>query len=1089
MFKKSIRYKIILPTIAVLVALVCALSFKTSSQVKRYIDNVLDDNLQKTAINLKILLSSMKNETKAAAMAESVHRNVVEAVRNRDTNEIIRLISRAVDMMKVDYFTVSDDKGIVLARVHDPSSFGDSVLNQQNVQEALKGNVATYYETGTTIKAAIRTGAPVFDVDGTIIGVISAGIRMDTDKFVDKFKEDYGLEFTVFQGDTRISTSIIENGQRIIGTKLNPDIADIVLNNRQEYFGMADILGVPYKTYYMPLINNDNSVFGILFLGSSEADMLAQTSAFIRDMIIISLIGLVAAIVIMLFVIRSITNPISKLNTAVWEITKGNLSYPIRNNRNDEFGSLANCIGDMVDELVKHSEMTAIMDNLDSMICVSDLDYNLLFINKQLADTFGVDRESCIGQKCFKAIRKKDTPCSICQKSELLSREESFSSKRYEHVWDDDLSKWISGTNSIIHWVDGSMVLFQSMRDSSKQKQQEELLHETLKETKNASAAKSSFLANMSHEIRTPMNAILGIAEIQLHNDTLDPDMREAFTRIHNAGDLLLSIINDILDLSKIEAGRMELSLHKYEVASMINDTVTLNLIRKGNKPIEFVLSVAENTPSTLIGDDLRIKQILNNLLSNAFKYTVKGVVKLSISAETEKNDNSDIALVFVVSDTGQGMTGEQIENLFDEYARFNSEANRTTEGTGLGMSIAQQLISMMNGTISVKSEVDRGSVFTVCLPQEISDSNVLGKEVAQNLESFKLNEAKQIRKTQIVYEPMPYGSVLVVDDMESNLYVTNGLLKPYGLSVDTATSGFEAIAKVEDGIVYDIIFMDHMMPKMDGIEATGKIRALGYTHPIIALTANAVAGQADVFLKSGFDGFISKPIDLRQLSTAIKKFVRDKQGPEVIEAVRKQASEQKKHKANALVLPQIDQQLAEFFVHDASMSVAVLEEVYEKNGVYEDEDVRMFTTTVHAMKSALANIGESELSSHAAKLEQAGRDKDVVVISSETPVFLGELRAIIEKLIPLGQTGGSDEPLNEDYTYLQEKLFAIKEACEIYDKKTIKAKISELRQKTWPHPIKELLSTMAEQLLGGDFEKVSDITGKIIKIISTTMK
>ena len=781
------------------------------------------------------------------------------------------------------------------------------------------------------------------------------------------------------------------------------------------------------------------------------------------------------AVLILVFTVRNINQPIANLGKAVMEIAKGNLSCPIRSERGDELGALSNCIGDMINELVKYSKMTAIMDNLDSMICVSDLDYNLLFVNKQLAEAFDLDRETCIGQKCYKATRNKDTPCSFCQMAELLPRKESLPSKDYEYLWDDYLNTWVSGNESIIRWADGSKVYFRSEKDSAQKKRQEELLQETLKAMEAASAAKSSFLAHMSHEIRTPMNVILGITAIQLQDETLAPNIKEALTKIYSSGDLLLSIINDILDLSKIEAGKLELSPREYEVASLINDTVALNMMQKGEKPIEFVLSVDENTPASLIGDELRIKQILNNLLSNAFKYTAKGTVKLSVAVEAESENPGVATLVFGVSDTGQGMTKEQVAKLFDEYSRFNSEINRTTEGTGLGMSIARNLVHMMRGAIAAESEVNRGSVFTVRLPQERTNANVLGRELVENLQNFQLNDAKQIRKAQIVYEPMPYGSVLIVDDVESNLYVAKGLMGPYGLSIDTATSGMAAIEKIKDGRVYDIVFMDHMMPKMDGMEATKNLRELGYARPIVALTANAVAGQSDVFMANGFDGFISKPIDMRQLYIVLKEFIRDKRPPDAVEAALRQKDEQKDQRKAGLAAERgLDRQLVEFFAQDASRAVSALEEICEKNGAFDDEDIRTYTTNVHAMKSALANVGEAALSAAAAALEKAGRAGDTAAMASETPAFLRGLRAAAEGLVSSAKAGERDAPAAEEPAALREKLLALQEACARYDKKAAKAIITELRRKTWPHPTEDLLAAMAEHLLRGDFEEVS---------------
>ena len=821
--------------------------------------------------------------------------------------------------------------------------------------------------------------------------------------------------------------------------------------------------------------------------------ILAITAGFI----IISVLSL-------FFMVQTITKPISALEKAVIEIANGNLAYSIHCERKDELGTLAHHISDMVKGISEHNKLMTIMDNLDSMICVSDLEYNFLYLNKRLADKFGLDREKCIGKKCYNATRGLNEPCAFCQLFKIIPDKDSFPSRDFEYVWDDVSNVWLGGTDSIIRWVDGSIVHFQAIRDVSQKKHQEELLEEALEAAKTASVAKSSFLANMSHEIRTPMNAILGIAEIQLQDDKLAPKTREALDKIYNSGDLLLNIINDILDLSKIEAGKLELMPSKYETASLINDTVTLNMMRIGSKPIEFQLSVDENTPSTLFGDELRIKQILNNLLSNSIKYTDEGVVKLLVSAEEDESEadpaglNSESAarglsdntsLVFRISDTGQGMTKEQISKLFDEYSRFNMEANRTKEGAGLGMSITQNLIRLMNGKISVESEVNRGTVFTVRIPQGRINHSVLGKALAESLEKFQASGTKQLKRAQIVFEPMPYGSILVVDDVESNLYVAKGLMSPYGLKIDTVMSGFEAIDRIKKGGVFDIVFMDHMMPKMDGIEATKHIRDLGYTQPIVALTANAVVGQSEVFLANGFDGFISKPIDVRQLDSTLKKFVRDKQSPEVIEAALRKNAEEKAAGGAAPPAEQstVDPQLAEIFVRDARKVITTMEEMYKKSDPYQDEDIRLYTINAHAMKSALINIGETDLSVVAAKLEDAGREKNTAVMSGKTPAFLDELRKIVDKLSsPKDSDAGSetvDENSEETQTFLREKLLVIKNACEAYDKKTAKNAIAELRQKAWTKATGELLAAMAEHLLNGDFEEVihtvEKITGK----------
>ena len=602
---------------------------------------------------------------------------------------------------------------------------------------------------------------------------------------------------------------------------------------------------------------------------------------------------------------------------------------------------------------------------------------------------------------------------------------------------------------------------------------QEEILQDTLSIEKAISAAKSSFLANMSHEIRTPLNAILGITEIQLNIENVDGEIRDALHKIHSSGDLLLGIINDILDLSKIEAGKLELFPAKYEVASLINDTVILNMMRVGSKPIEFRLHVNENTPALLVGDTLRIKQILNNLLSNAFKYTSEGSVTLDVGYSDNK---SGVYLICKVSDTGQGMTEDQVAKLFDEYTRFNTPANRTTEGTGLGMSITKNLINLMNGSISIESEVNRGSVFTVYIPQEKVDDKILGKDLSASLESFQLDEAKYQRKTQVIYEPMPYGRVLIVDDVESNLYVAQGLLAPYELDVTTVDSGFDAIDKIKEGNVYDIIFMDHMMPQMDGLEATAIIRSLGYTQPVVALTANAVVGQADMFLKNGFDEFISKPIDTRQLNSIVKKFIRDKQPPELLEAIRLDKG------LNRMSLSEhhptkITPELAAFFVRDAQKALRTLENLSADNA-----SIKTYTITVHALKSALANVGELELSGVAAKLEQAGKSDDMALIGSDTPAFLQKLKEVIKRLDSQDETSCEIEWTDECAEAFNKKLSVIINACEAYDIKSLDATMSELDKRKLPPDIKSCFLDMREAQLSGDYERIITLASSIIE-------
>jgi len=620
---------------------------------------------------------------------------------------------------------------------------------------------------------------------------------------------------------------------------------------------------------------------------------------------------------------------------------------------------------------------------------------------------------------------------------------------------------------------------------------QKELLIASAIEANNANKAKSSFLANMSHEIRTPMNAILGIAEIQLRDEYLSPVTEEAFEKIYESGDLLLNIINDILDLSKIEAGKLELIPVKYDIPSLINDTAQLNRMRYDSKPIEISIHVDENTPHNFFGDELRIKQVLNNILSNAFKYTDEGAVDFFISAEPVPGDNENVILIFCIRDTGQGMTEEQIENLFDEYTRFNAEANRETIGTGLGMSITKHLLDLMNGEISVKSEPGKGSEFTIRIPQKRASGEVCGREVAVKLRGFNFRSTKLTNKTQFIREYMPYGSVLVVDDVESNIYVARGMLLPYGLKIDSVFSGFDAINKIEEGNVYDIIFMDHMMPKMDGIETVKRLRKSGYDRTIVALTANALIGRAEMFLRNGFDGFIAKPIDSRELNLVLNEYIRNRQPPEVIAAARRESANVKGMPSGDNLKSAVNIKLLAAAVHDIENAIGALEEILPgiSAGSPSSADIELFTTTVHGIKSALANIGEMELSGAALMLEKATRqtaenDIDFSEISSRTKGFLINLRSFLGK-IKQQKAGNAAENIDENFSggadFLREKLDEIKTSCQKFNIKAAKNALNELKQKTWPRSINESIDEISLYIIRGEYPRAVSAVDKVI--------
>ncbi|MDR1014327.1 MAG: response regulator [Coriobacteriales bacterium] len=443
-----------------------------------------------------------------------------------------------------------------------------------------------------------------------------------------------------------------------------------------------------------------------------------------------------------------------------------------------------------------------------------------------------------------------------------------------------------------------------------------------------ASQAKTEFMATMSHEIRTPMNAIIGLSNIELRRDHPEPTQAN-LQKINRSGISLLALINEILDISKIEAGSFEVIPVRYRTVDPISESVQLNLVRIGEKPITFELEVDAALPSALNGDEIRIRQVLNNLLSNAVKYTASGTVRLTVTVEPmpagglvagdhegdkvgtvgtgsaagggdrggdacgtdnigtgtdacdADGDAQAVLLVVRVADTGQGIREEDRERLFEVFTQFDSRANRTIEGTGLGLAITKRLLDLMGGSIEVQSEHGVGSTFSIRLPQQVVDPTPIGAELSARLAELRFDTGPQGPHEHVGRVVLsPQTNILVVDDVPTNLEVAQGLLEPYGVNVDCVSRGALAVEAIREGAThYDLVFMDHMMPEMDGVEATRIIRNeidSDYARqvPIVALTANATTGAAEMFLANGFDAFISKPIDLRSLDDVLGRLI-----------------------------------------------------------------------------------------------------------------------------------------------------------------------------------------------------------------------
>jgi len=563
--------------------------------------------------------------------------------------------------------------------------------------------------------------------------------------------------------------------------------------------------------------------------------------------------------------------------------------------------------------------------------------------------------------------------------------------------------KW-QGAFAVLFLILGTLFYFFLLKQLTRQN--EELLAMTRKAEATAQA-KSDFLARMSHEIRTPMNAIIGLSSLALR-EYGKPQMLEYITGIKRAGENLLDIINDILDFSKIESGQVLVNrVAPYDTASLLNDVLAIIRIRIVEKPISLLTDIAPSIPGVMIGDAGRINQILLNLLGNAVKYTEKGFIILSISGE--KIDEKTIELTLAVEDSGIGIKEKDLPKLFDDFTRFDEKRNSAIEGTGLGLSIARSLCRAMGGDLTAVSDHGKGSVFTATLMQTVNNWEPISDMTAP-ARSTKPQDATFIA---------PTAEVLLVDDLPSNLLVAEGLLQPYQVRVSTCLNGCEALELVQTHS-FDLVLMDHMMPEMDGIEATTAIRALGgpfSTLPIAALTANVGAEAREQFQKEGLDDFLAKPIDIGQLDELLKKWIpKIKQRPALENENRsgsrsenrpKNRPESKEDAPEEGALPNIPGvdvaagmarvgnsqnrylDLLAVFRQDVNDYLPLLEKTPDS------DNLSSFITRVHALKSALANIGADFLSQTAALLEDAGNRQDMPLILEKLAPFRADLAAL----------------------------------------------------------------------------------------------
>ena len=762
--------------------------------------------------------------------------------------------------------------------------------------------------------------------------------------------------------------------------------------------------------------------------------------------------------------IAAMLSPMLLLSLRILKILKGDDPTPL--------GILLSCIF-MSIAVVKYglfdpvkNAKNYIIDNLKEAVIVTDADHRFLFLNS-MAD------------KIITSINK----------------EQGYST-------DDKIYAFIQGSQDFFDWKDRHYQVEETVLkdneliqgymmtivDVTKIIEQNHLMKRLVLQTEDANRAKTNFVSNMSHEIRTPMNSIVGITEILLRSRH-SPKEQEYLLNIQSSGRVLLTIINDVLDCSKMEAGKMQLFDEPYDTCSLFHDLRISMENRIGHSGLELIYDIDQDIPCKLKGDMGRIRQVIINLVNNAIKYTEKGSVRFSVHVRQKNTDK--VMLYYEVADTGIGIRKEDHKILFDAFQRVEMDRNRYVEGTGLGLTISQNLVNMMGGVIEVESEYGKGSRFFFTIEQTIIDPTPVS---AVNYNGQKDNVTEKEAECLFI---APEAHILLVDDNELNLVVAKELLKPLRMQIDTAENGLQAVKMVR-GSQYDLVLMDHMMPVMDGIEAAKAIRALPEDKyqklPIIALTANAMVDARKEFLNAGMNGFVAKPIDFARICNQLKLWL----PKDLVRDVPKE--EAKKLLADDLSDREIqpeDPQMGFSFeegVNHCGSKAALMKTIrifYRtidskankieqclKEGLISD-----YVIEVHALKSSALLIGAVPLSEAAKELEDYGKQGKTEVLEEKTPDVLTLYRDLKNILRPYAEKEEDAKKEFSDGEWIT-ALQQIHQCIEQFDLDGVDQIMEQLEEYQVPECIRESMDQLRVYVADVSMEEIMELTDTMTELL-----
>jgi len=809
----------------VALTIVCGIAVLVSSIV--LFSRELNESMrEKIDVSVKIIeseIAEMVAKARLAAFAVSDNQSLSEAIINNDRESIINIANTLQTMALLDFSTILDSEGTVILRTYDHDNYGDNLAGLPHIAAALEGRIESYISPSDTIRLGVMAGSPVFDENMNIVGAVTLGLRMDTQNFAFKLKEQTGCEVTIFLNTERIASTVTgEDGRSVLGTQAAEEVSEIVLSG-ERFFNRIQLFGKDTLAQYIPIYSANDEIVGMVFVGYYTQEDTEKIQIFILVGILITLLVFAVCLIIALF--------ISKV------------------------------------------------------------------IEQQL----------------------------------------------------------------------------QNMMDKISETQEDLRIARDAAETANA--AKSSFLANMSHEIRTPMNSIIGFSELAQDGD-IPQKSKEYLDNIQDSAKWLLNIINDILDISKIESGKVELERIPFDLPSIFSHCQISITPKAAEKGVALYCYAEPSFGKTLLGDPIRLRQIILNLLSNAIKFTNNGMVKLLASIVTTDADTATVH--FEVKDSGIGMNPDQIARIFEPFMQADDTVTRKFGGTGLGLAISKNLIELMGGTLNVESAVGVGSKFSFNI-------------------TFGLTEdAAEISSKRYVlsdYEKPDFDAeILVCEDNTLNQQVIFDHLARVGIKTVLAGNGkegFELVAQrmhsAENSTTnkkpFDLIFMDIHMPVMDGLEAASKMIELGIETPIIALTANIMTNDMEIYKKSGMYDTLGKPFTSQELWSCLLTYIPVKEYTAV--------SEHHQHEADNVLKERLQIQ----FVKKNKNTYNDIENALKAN------DIELAHRLAHTLKSNAGQLKKEPLQQIAEEIETILNSGDNLVTTAQMDHLKQELDTVITEL------------------------------------------------------------------------------------------